>query len=221
MISITNSIALNGLNGYLVEIQTDTSQGVPEFNIVGLPDTSVKESKERIKSAIKNTNIKLKNRKIVVNMAPASNRKAGTSFDLPITVGILMSDEIIKLEKLNKVIFIGELSLNGDIIKIDGVLPMCMEASKLGIETVFLPEANSVEASLVKNLNIIPVKNLNDVINILNNQRIPNVKQVDLSNIIDSKIENDLDFSEVKGQETVKRALEIAVAGGHRCTYDW
>ena len=148
-------------------------------------------------------------------MAPASNRKIGASFDLPITVGILMSDEIIKYRELSNVAFIGEVSLNGNINKVDGVLPMCIEAFKLGINTIFLPEANYVEASLVKYLNIIPVKNLCEVINILNYGKIHNTKTIDFDKILTNKTKYELDFSDVKGQENVKRALEIAAAGGH------
>lgn len=213
MLSKIKSMSLEGLNGYLVEVQTDISGGLPSFDIVGLPDIRVKEAKERVRTAIKNSGVDFPSRKIVVNLAPADKKKEGTFFDLSIAVGILISiGEIskIKINEFNNTIFIGELSLDGRINKINGILPMCIEAVNLGIKRVVVPEENSLEASIVKDLEIIPVTNLTQVIDyIKGNTQIcvsTSNKNIDLENLE----YYDIDFSEVKGQENAKRALEIA-----------
>lgn len=143
MLAITKSIALQGLDGYLISIQVDISAGMPHFEIVGLPDTSVRESKERVKTAIKNSGAEFLSRKIIINLAPANTRKEGSGLDLAIAVGILTASGYINMianEEFDSTIFVGELSLNGNIEKINGILPICIEAKKLGIKRIILPK---------------------------------------------------------------------------------
>lgn len=217
MISSIKTISLNGIDGNLVEVQTDITGGLPNFEIVGLPDTSVKESKERIRAAIKNSNIEFPSRKIIINLAPASTRKEGTSYDLPIAVGILCALDEIKEENLENTIFLGELSLNGKINRINGILPMCIEALNLGIKRVIIPKANEREAAAIENLEIIGVNHLREVVDYLNGNLNIEGTKINIIEIFNKKEKEEIDFSEVKGQENVRRALEISAAGGHNC----
>ena len=168
MLSKIKTMALEGLNGYLVEIQSDISGGLPSFDVVGLPDIRVKEAKERVKAAIRNSGIDFPSRKIVVNLSPADKKKEGTFFDLPIAIGILLAiDEINKLN-IEDTIFLGELSLDGTIEKVNGILPMCIEAKKLGIKRVIVPIQNSLEASIINEIEVIPVGYLKEVLDFIN-----------------------------------------------------
>ena len=215
MLSVVKSMSLEGLNGYLVEVQSDVSGGLPSFDIVGLPDTRVKEAKERVKIAIKNSEIEFPSRKIVVNLAPADKRKEGTFFDLPIAIGVLLAIEEInknKLKDFDNTIFLGELSLDGKINSINGILPMCIEAVNLGIKRAIIPKENTVEASIIKGIDIIPVENLLDVVGYIKGDVLINkVEYVDKLTLENTN-KYSVDFSEVKGQENAKRALEIAAA---------
>lgn len=183
--------------------------------LYGLPDIRVKEAKQRVRSAIKNSGIEFPSRKIVVNLAPADKRKEGTFFDLPIAIGILVAIGKIKktaIEDFDSTIFLGELSLDGKINEVNGILPMCIEAVDLGIKRVIIPSQNSVEASIIKDLDIIPVSNLNEVIDYLSGE-IQIDKQIVYGNTdFENREYYNVDFSEVKGQENAKRALEIAAA---------
>ena len=183
------------------------------MKLCGLPDVSIRESKERVKTAIKNSGFNLFSRKIVVNLAPAAKRKEGSIFDLPIAIGVLCANEYIDYP-IHDMVFIGELSLDGKVNKINGVLPMCIELAKLGIKKVVLPKENVKEASIVKNIEIIPVESLEEAVAFLNHKiKIKYENEKDA--LKKSEIINGVDFSEVKGQKNIKRAIEVAASGGH------
>ena len=212
MLSIVKSMSLLGLDGFLIYVQVDVSAGIPGWDIVGLPDTSVKEAKERVRTAIKNSGYELQSRKIIVNLAPADTKKEGSAFDLPIAIGILLCTEVIGQIPEN-IAFIGELSLDGKINKVNGVLPMCIEAKKLVIKQVVLPKENAQEAAVVEDLNVYGANTLGEVVDFLNGNLKIEKSNVDIEKLFKKDNKSLFDFSEVKGQENIKRALEIAAAG--------
>lgn len=217
MLSQVKSMSFVGIDGQLINIQVDISPGLPSWEVVGLPDISIKESKQRVRSALKNIGFEMPSRKVIINLSPANIKKEGSFFDLPIALGMLCDLEAINVDSLNDYFFVGELSLDGTINKINGVLPMCIEAYNLKIKKAIIPYDNRFEASAVKGIEIYPAKDLNEVISHLNNKKtIPKFT----SNIEDYFFNHDnsiLNYSSVKGQESIKRALEIAASGGHNC----
>lgn len=217
MLSNVKSMSLHGLEGYVVNVQVDVSAGIPYWEIVGLPDISVRESKERVRSAIKNSGYELQSRRIVVNLAPANTKKEGSFFDLPIAIGVLICMGEIQNLDLENTVFIGELSLDGKINSVNGVLPMCIEAKKLGIKKVIVPNENAKEAAIINGIEVVGVERLQDVVFYLNKQLEILPSKINVEEIFTSENKYNLDFSEVKGQENIKRALEIAAAGSHNC----
>lgn len=212
MLSNVKSMALHGLDGYLIQVETDISGGIPNWEIVGLADTAIKESKERIRIAIKNSGLEFPSRRIIVNLSPADIRKEGTFLDLPIALGILIATGKVENVEIDDILFIGELSLNGQINRVNGVLPMCIEAIRLGIKKVILPKENFREASVVKGIEIIPVENLMQTINFLNGKCNIQSCKMEKEDLSQENEKYPFDFSEVKGQENIKRALEVAAA---------
>ena len=217
MLSIIKSMALNGVDGYLINVQVDVSGGLPGWEIVGLPDTAIKESKERIRIAIRNSGIEFPSRKITVNLAPANTKKEGSFLDLPIAIGVLQAIGVLNVDNIDTTVFIGELSLDGAINKVNGILPRCIEAKKLGINRVIVPKENAKEAAIVKDLEVIPVKNLLETVYFLNGTKKINKEVIDIEKMFNQKNNYKYDFSEIKGQGNIKRALEIAAAGAHNC----
>lgn len=207
--------AVQGIDATLITIEVNSSRGCL-FNLVGLPDSAVKESYQRIRSALQVNNYKLPTSSITINMAPADIRKEGSAYDLPLAIGMLASKEMIKPDLLPNYLIMGELSLDGGLQPIKGALPIAILARELGFKGMIVPQQNAREAAVVNNLEVFGVENIKDVVQFFNGEKILDPVIVNTREEFYSRQTTfDFDFSEVKGQENVKRALEIAAAGGH------
>lgn len=215
MLSRVLSSAVVGIDAYLIEVEVDISRGLPAFTTVGLPEVSVRESKERVKAAIHNSGYNFPDDRITVNLAPANIKKDGTGYDLPIAMGILAAVGVVPGEEMEKVLMIGELSLDGRIKPVNGSLPMAIEARRMAYPSILVPYENRREASVVADISVVGVKTLAEAVDYVRGEKIIAPEVFDAGRLTEDAYFPESDFSEVAGQEHVKRAMEIAAAGGH------
>jgi magnesium chelatase family protein len=207
------SASVLGINGLIVEVEVDISHGLPMFDIVGLPDSAVREARERVRAALKNSEVTFPLQRITTNLAPADIKKEGSGFDLAIALGVLIASGQLIVEGLEKTLLIGELALDGTLRPLSGVLPMVMEAKAHDFRSVMLPSANAQEGALVEGIKVIPIQSLREAISYFRGEWTPN--DLPTTNQGHGELRQTVDFSDVQGQHHVKRAMEVAAAGGH------